>query len=158
MMTARKNQVLKGVQIFMKKVLSLVTIILFAVAFAGCSSVPGIPLQQNGPPAGSVTSGPLDTIPPDSTVEIQVNQKDPIYNTVDVVFAGGRGQIQVSTINVRFTRSDGKSETQQLKPEKGDMVTFQGTNGTDQVEVWVNFYSGKQYKIIDEAVPYRTRG
>jgi hypothetical protein len=84
-------------------------------------------------------------------------QKDSVYSTVDVVFGGGNGQVMVSSCDVTFTRSDGSSETRKLKPEKGETITFQGTRGTDRVEVSVTMKDGKTYKIVDQQVPYRTR-
>ena len=98
------------------------------------------------------------TLPVTTSVDVQVMQKDSVYQTVDVVFGGGNGQVQVSSCDVVFTRSDGTSETRQLKPEKGATVTLQGTKGTDRVEVSVTMKDGKTYKIIDQQVPYRTRG
>jgi hypothetical protein len=35
---------------------------------------------------------------------------------------------------------------------------FQGTRETDRIEVWVTLNTGIQYKVIDQLLPYRTRG
>ena len=80
-------------------------------------------------PAGTQAISPTVTLPVASAVDVLVMQKDSVYQTVDVVFGGGNGQVVVSSCNVVFTRSDGTSETKQLKPEKGATVTFQGTKG-----------------------------
>jgi predicted small secreted protein len=132
---------------------------LMAILVAGCTTVP-VPSQGQGqvPPTGTLTTGPVVTLPVTSVVDVLVMQKDSVYSTVDVVFGGGNGQVLVSSCNVVFTRSDGTSETRQLKPEKGATVTLQGTKGTDHVEVSVTMKDGKTYKIIDQQVPYRTRG
>jgi hypothetical protein len=142
----------------MKSVHLVICLLLIATGFAGCSSIPAIPGGQGGPSGSGVMEGPVQTVPADYSVDIQVNQKDSIYKTVDVVFTGGKGQIQVSNILLKFTRSDGPVETKVLKPEKGATVTFQGTEGTDRVEVVVSYNNGTSYKVIDAPVPYRTRG
>jgi len=36
-------------------------------------------------------------------------------------------------------------------------VTFQGTKGTDAVVVYVNYFNGNRYKVIDQPVGTRTR-
>ena len=121
------------------------------VLLAGCTTLP---------PAGTptvATPAPTQTLPPGQGVTLQVNQKDPIYDTITVVFAGGEGQIAVSDIQVRVTRSDGTTETKQLQPIKGDEVRFQGTRETDRVEAWVTLNTGKTYKTVDTLLPHRTR-
>jgi hypothetical protein len=104
-----------------------------------------------------MTTGPVVTLPVATAVDVLVMQKDSVYSTVDVVFGGGNGQVLVSSCDVVFTRSDGTSETRKLKPEKGETITFQGTKGTDRVEVSVTMKDGKIYRIVDQQVPYRTR-
>jgi len=107
---------------------------------------------------GSLSVGPTATLPPELDVEIQINEKDPIYATITTVFAGGKGQIAVKDILVRVTTSEGKVTEQHLEPLKGSEVKFQGTKGDDRIEVYVTLNTGATYKIIDRMVPYRTRG
>ena len=140
----------------MKPLVILGVLIMTAIFLAGCANVP-VPSQGQNP-TGSGVPGPVVTLPLTSAVDVDVMQKDSVDSTVDVVFGGGNGQVQVSSCNVIFTRSDGTSETRKLKPEKGATVTFQGTKGTDRVEVSVTMNDGKTYRIIDQQVPYRTRG
>jgi hypothetical protein len=124
------------------------------LVLAGCTAVPP------SPPAGTPTvppPEPTQTLPSGQDVTIQVDQKDPIYDTITVVFAGGEGQIAVTNIIVKVTLSDGKTETKQLPPVKGDEVTFQGTRGTDRVEAWVTLNTGKTYKTVDTLLLHRTR-
>jgi archaellum component FlaF (FlaF/FlaG flagellin family) len=125
-----------------------------AVAFlvlAGCT--------MPGTGGSSVpTPGPTQTLPPGQDITIQVNQKDPIYATITVVFAGGEGQIAVSGILVQVTRPDGSVTTEHLLPVKGNEVTFQGSRETDRVEAWVTLNTGKTYKTVDILLPFRTRG
>ncbi|MDD1715213.1 MAG: hypothetical protein LUQ61_08155 [Methanoregulaceae archaeon] len=120
---------------------------------AGCTTAP--PLLT--PTLTVPTPEPTQTLPPGQEVTLQVNQKDPIYDTITVVFAGGEGQIAVTNIIVKVTLSDGKTETKQLQPVKGEEVRFQGTRETDRVEAWVTLNTGKTYKTVDTLLPHRTR-
>jgi hypothetical protein len=141
------------------KIFGFCSIFFILVVFlAGCTSLPTTPQAQGTNPAGTLTTGPVDTLPVVSAVDILVMQKDSVYSTVDVVFGGGNGQVQVGSVDVIFTRNDGASETKKLNPEKGATVTFQGTKGTDRAEVYITLKDGKKYKVIDQLVPYRNRG
>lgn len=142
----------------MKQLVLFSILVLSAIFFAGCSSTPVLSQGPVQSPAGTMSPAPVDTLPVTNSVDIQVMQKDSVYSTVDVVFGGGNGQEMVSSCDVVFIRSDGTSETRQLKPEKGATITFQGTKGTDRVVVSVTMKDGKTYRIIDQQVPYRTRG
>ncbi|MDD1720285.1 MAG: hypothetical protein LUQ25_09520 [Methanoregulaceae archaeon] len=126
------------------------------VAVSGCTSTQGGQGPSGSAPA--FTTGPTQVIPSEKRVEIQVNEKDPIYNTIPVIFAGGEGQVAVTSIEVKMTPEGGRTETQLLRPEKGAQLTFQGTRGTDRVEATVRFTDGSSYKVVDQLVPYRTRG
>jgi hypothetical protein len=142
----------------MKSLLVIGILVLTGILVAGCTSVPVPSAGQGQSPVGTTAPGSVVTLPVTTAVDIQVMQKDSVYQTVDVVFGGGNGQVQVSSVDVVFIRSDGTSETRQLKPEKGATISLQGTRGTDHVEVSVTMKDGKTYKIIDQQVPYRTRG
>jgi len=144
--------------LFMKHFVIAGLLLLMVILSAGCTTMPGLSQGSGAAPTGNPGTVPVVTLPATSNVDIQVMQKDSVYQTVDVVFGGGNGQVMVSSCNVVFTRSDGVSETKQLKPEKGATVTFQGTKGTDHVVVSVTLKDGKTYRIIDQSVPYRTRG
>ena len=123
------------------------------LVLAGCTTAP--PLLT--PTLTVPTPEPTQTLPSGQGVTLQVDQKDPIYDTIKVVFAGGEGQIAVTNIIVKVTLSDGKTETKQLSPVKGEEVRFQGTQGTDRVEAWVTLNTGKTYKTVDTLLPHRTR-
>lgn len=137
-----------------------------AIGYAGCTETPSMSPQGGGQggggsgigEGGSFATGPTVTLPPEQNVEIQVNEKDPIYATITVVFAGGKGQIAVRDILVRVTTSDGKVTQEHLTPQKGSEVKVQGTKGDDRLEVTVTLNTGATYKIIDRIIPYRTRG
>jgi hypothetical protein len=142
----------------MKPLIFIGILALLAVLAAGCTNVPVSSPVSGQSPTGTITTGSVVTLPVTTAVDVQVMQKDSVYSTVDVVFGGGNGQVMVSSCDVVFTRSDGTSETKKLKPEKGSTITLQGTKGTDRIEVTVTMKDGKTYKIIDQQVPYRTRG
>ena len=140
---------------------TIVLVILLVGAFvlsAGCNNLP-VPNGGSIPAisANSLTTGPTDAIPIESAVIVSVAEKDPIYNTLDVTFAGGNGQVQVKDIDVVFTGSDGKMITKKLNPVKNEIVTFQGTKGTDKIIAYVNYFNGNRYKIMDQLVQTRTR-
>jgi len=122
------------------------------VLCAGCNSLSG---QQSTPK--NLTTSPTDTVPLESGITVSVAEKDPIYKTVDVTFDGGNGQVQVKDIEVLFTGGDGTSGTKKLNPIKGETVTFQGSNETDKIVVYVTYFNGQRYKIIDKLVETRTR-
>ena len=140
-------------------------VLLLCIAGTGCTgqSVGSEGADVRGSPAantsgGALVPGPTQTIPQYQEVEVQINEKDTSYATLEVIFAGGRGMSAVKNVEVRFTTADGKISIQMLKPEKGSSVVFQGTRDTDRVEVTVNMNDGKSNRIIDRPVPYRTRG
>ncbi len=139
---------------------SVPLVLILALVFCGCTSpggiIPGIPGQENT--GVSLQPEPTQTLPPESTVEIQINENDTSYATIQVLFAGGKGQIAVTSILVKVTRPDGQVITKSLPPEKGAGVKIQGSKDTDRIEVYVTLNTGKTYKIIDRLLPYRTRG
>jgi uncharacterized OB-fold protein len=105
----------------------------------------------------SFTPGPTQ-VPPSNRVVILDAERDPISSIVSVTFKGGEGQYGVSQIMVTLTRSDGSSETKSFKPDTiGSGVTFQGTPKTDRLEATSYFFSGEQYKIIDQIFEYKKR-
>lgn len=140
----------------MKRILPIVIMLLLFGIFAGCTGVP--PVQNNTSSGDKVIFGTVDTLPSGSNVVIQVNPKDPIYDTIDVIFAGGEGQAQVKSIEVVYTGNNGVNQTQVLKPEKGATVTFQGTNQTDRIVAYVTLYTGNRYKVVNQTSLYRTSG
>jgi hypothetical protein len=136
-----------------------IALLLAGVAISGCTQAPGgIPSVFQGSSQDGMVPGPTVTLPPDRTVEIQINEKDPIYATITVFFSGGKGQIAVTDIMVRVTRSDGQVTTKHLEANKGAELKFDGTKEDDRIEVFVSLTNGNTYKIIDQLVPYRTRG
>jgi hypothetical protein len=137
----------------MKQLAYIIGILFMFALLAGCTST-STPSVQNPPVSGTnIVVGTVDTVPNGSNVTIQVAQKDAIHNTIDVTFAGGEGQNQVKSIDVIYTGHDGVTRTQSLKPDKGATVTFQGTNQTDNIQVYVTYYNGNRYKVVDQTSP-----
>ena len=138
------------------QVLFLILLSTMCLFCAGCTeTIPEI-LSENTP--DNLTPGPTVTMPPGQSVTVQINEKDPIKATINVIFAGGEGQIATRDVLVRLTRADGEVIIYHLSAEMQDEVELQGTKESDRIEVYVTLNTGKTYKIIDQIVPYRTRG
>jgi len=106
----------------------------------------------------SLTPGPTQN-PPSNRVVIVDAERDPISSLITVTFKGGAGQYGVKEITVILTRSDGSQERKTFKPNAiGDGVTLQGTAKTDRIEVTTYFYTGEEYKILDQIFEYKKRG
>jgi len=134
-------------------------IILAMIISCGCVSSPVEETAPgNGAVTGSLTPGPTQTLPSERSVDIQINDKDALDATISVIFAGGKGQAAVTSIEVRVTRPDGVVVTENLAAEKGAELKIQGSKDEDRIEVFVSFNDGTSYKIIDRILPYRTRG
>jgi len=115
-------------------------------------------IAQTTSAGGSTQPGPTQTIPTGETVSVSVEKAGTYSTTIITHFDGGKGINFVSRIEVRVTRPDGSTETKILQPEVGKEVEIEGTQGTDRVEVTAYMKSGKVYKIIDQQMPYKTRG
>jgi hypothetical protein len=104
--------------------------------------------------------GPTVTVPPALDVRVDV-QKNPLSVTpeITVTFQGGKGQLLTDYVDVRVTRSGGQVKTARIdRPgpgmtiPAGSSIIFEGTRGTDRVEVSVTI-NGVTYKIIDKVFP-----
>ena len=102
-------------------------------------------------------SGTIEQLPRTTEVYFSVQPKDSAGRVI-VRFEGGPGKSMVKQIEVRLTKADGTVDTEQMDTRmEFPEVTFMGSKGTDRVEVFVRFLSGKTYKVIDEPVIYRQR-
>jgi hypothetical protein len=154
----------------------LILLVLVTLLFtAGCSS--SAP-QQTGTPTGatpiptlavstttlstgsggSTQPGPTDTLPSATPVSVSVEKAGTYSTTIITTFDGGKGMSAVSKIDVRVTRSDGSVVTGTLRPLKGETLELEGTRGTDRVEVIILMNSGILYKVVDQQMPFKTRG
>jgi len=152
-------------------ILVLIALVCGAVAFAGCTSSSS---GSSGTPAGgnaaassasgaTLTTSPTDVMPDNIAVTVSVGEKDYLGN-IPVTFNGGQGQINVNTIQVVLTRTDGTTQTANLASNAGATVTLAGTRGTgsyagqfDRVEVFVTMNNGLTYKVADVLRQYRSR-
>lgn len=107
---------------------------------------------------GSTQPGPTQTIPVGEAVSVSVEKAGTYSTTIIAHFDGGKGINFVSKIDVRVTRPDGSVVSGLLKPMMGETIELEGTQGTDRVEVTTYMKSGNIYKIIDQQMPYKTRG
>jgi hypothetical protein len=109
-------------------------------------------------PGSSTQPGPTQTLPPATPVSFSVEKAGTYSTTIITTFDGGKGMSGVSKVDVRVTRPDGTVVTGVLKPLKGETVELEGTQGTDRVEVIVTMNTGNVYTVIDQQMPYKTRG
>ena len=109
-------------------------------------------------PGGSIVPGPTQTMPSAIAVSVSVDKAGMYSTQIITSFDGGKGMNQVSRIEVRVTHPDGSIVTGTMKPIIGETLELAGTNGTDRVEVTVVMMSGTTYKLIDQQMPYKTRG
>jgi hypothetical protein len=105
----------------------------------------------------SLVPGPTDRLPSDIAVTFQVD-KDAINGKITVMLTGGQGRTVIQDCLVTVTHPDGQVITGVISPNKKiNEITLDGTKGTDRVEVLVTYYSGQQYKVIDQLMPYNKR-
>ncbi|HOX34847.1 MAG TPA: hypothetical protein P5217_05845 [Methanoregulaceae archaeon] len=128
-----------------------------AVPTTGITAVPTTEVPATTP-SGSTVPGPTETIPPNQAVSITAEKAGTYSTTIITSFDGGKGNNFVSRIDVKVTRPDGSVVTGSLQPIVGNTLELEGTNGTDRVEVTVFMKDGKVYKVIDQEMPYKTRG
>ena len=102
--------------------------------------------------------GPTQTMPSAIAVSVSVDKAGMYSTQIITSFDGGKGMNQVSRIEVRVTHPDGSVVTGTMKPIIGETLELDGTTGTDRVEVTAVMMSGTTYKIIDQQMPYKTRG
>ncbi|WAC04426.1 MAG: hypothetical protein OS112_08110 [Methanoregula sp.] len=159
-----------------KLVVPVVTVLVALLVVAGCTGggsqttpsqtaaptqVPTLAVSTTVFPtaAGSSTQpGPTQTLPAATPVSFSVEKAGTYSTTIITTFDGGKGMSGVSKVDVRVTRADGTVVTGVLKPLKGETVELEGTKGTDRVEVIVTMNTGSVYKVIDQQMPYKTRG
>ena len=107
---------------------------------------------------GSTQPGPTQTVPASQEISISAEKAGTYSTTIITSFNGGKGLNFVSRIDVKVTRPDGSVVTGSLQPIVGSTSELEGTNGTDRLEVTVYMKDGKVYKVIDQQMPYKTRG
>jgi len=105
----------------------------------------------------SFVPGPVELPPENLRISLQV-ERDPRSHLVSVMYMGGKGQYGVRDILVKLTRSDGTVLEETFRPvQVGSHVELQGTQKEDRVEVTVRYYTGAEYKVVDQVFEYRIR-
>lgn len=140
----------------------LVTIPVFSAGQGSGGAGPAPQMTPQRPPDSSIPgatatapSGTFEPLPRDLEVFVSIQPKDSA-GYVTVQFDGGRGKASVKGIDARLTRPDGTVATGSMDMQaEFPEVTLQGSKGTDRVEVFVRFLSGKTYKVYDDQVLYR---
>jgi hypothetical protein len=116
--------------------------------------VPATPASHR---TASLVPGPTDRLPNDIAVTFQVD-KDAINGKITVMLTGGQGRTVIRDCLVTVTHPDGTMVTGVISPNKKvNEITLEGTKGTDRVEVLVTYYSGDQYKVIDQLMQFNKR-
>ena len=105
------------------------------------------------------TPVPVDTLPAEQYVDLQVSKERPDY-TLHLLYNGGKGEGNVLNVLMKATLSDGRVIEKYLndgqrQPRRGDEIIIQGTRGSDRVEVFVTSV-GRTYKVIDEDLQTHT--
>lgn len=101
--------------------------------------------------------GPTQTLPGNGRLVVQAD-KNAITAEVNVRFDGGNAQGTVMDNRVILTRSDGTVAEEKLDfSRKQSEVVFQGTRGTDRLQVIVTQHSGSTFTIVDKLIPYPER-
>lgn len=144
----------------------IIILLCLTLALAGCTGTQSpVAASPTNAPAASQSSpaaaGPdLNPSPTDSIIDankVNINvEKDYLANVI-ITFQGGNGLAQVNRIDATLNRADGQVNTATIGTRVGDSVTFEGTKSTDRVIVYVTMKDGKQYKLVDMNVPYRSR-
>jgi len=156
--------------------ISVITVVMVIIFTAGCTggggqttptqTVPPTPIAtmvvsttaQTTRGCESIQPGPTQTIPPQEEISVSVEKAGTYSTTIITHFNGGKGINFVSRIDVRVTRPDCSVVSGQLKPMVGETLELEGTQGSDRVEVVATMKSGNVYTIIDQLMPYKTRG
>ena len=95
--------------------------------------------------------------PVDNAVSAQINDKDQLDKKIHVFFSGGKGQKMVKSSWIVMKRSDGKIERFSLKPEVQSEVILDGTDGSDLVRVYAEYFDGNIYQIAERTLKLRQR-
>jgi hypothetical protein len=80
-----------------------------------------------------------------------------VDKTIHVFFSGGKGQKMVRDCWVIMQRSDGSIERVSLPPRAQSEIVLQGTDGSDLVRVYAEYYDGNVYQIAEKTLRLRQR-
>ena len=114
-------------------------------------------VQVTVPVSGTLTPGQTQVPPANLVVNFQA-ERDALTGIVTVTYRGGAGQNGVKDVLFRLTRSDGQVLQKSFTLTRiGKSESLQGTKMTDRVEVIATYYTGDQYKILDQTFEYKKR-
>jgi len=111
----------------------------------------------------SLEPSPTDEVPSYHQVTIDVDRNEiPVYPYILVTFAGGRGQIAVTDLEVTVYLETGeiikeKFEKKGNQVPKGSEVKIDGSLGTDRVVVVATYTDGSRAKVYDELAEFGKR-
>lgn len=121
------------------------------------TSSPSGSVQVTVPVSGTLTPGQTQVPPANLVVNFQA-ERDALTGIVTVTYRGGAGQNGVKDVLFRLTRSDGQVLQKSFTLTQIDKSeSLQGTKMTDRVEVIATYYTGDQYKILDQTFEYKKR-
>jgi hypothetical protein len=114
-------------------------------------------VQGTLPITGTLTPGQTQVPPAHLAVTFQA-ERDALTGIVTITFSGGEGQYGVKDVLFRLTRSDGQVLQKTFTLTRiGTSESLPGTKLTDRVEVIATYYTGDQYKILDQTFEYKKR-
>jgi hypothetical protein len=164
----------------MKRILLILTLVLAAGMFisAGCVQNPAVPAtptptptptaipttQQTMPTTlptipGVGTPGPTQVLPPEYSLDFQVQSNGNTANPIMMVsIRGGNGFNLDSQADVNLTTPDGNVQSQSMYAPfyMGQNVTFPCSVYNNRVEIWVTAPQVGKIKVYDEIVPFQS--
>ena len=164
----------------MKRIVLILTLV-FAVGVlisAGCVQNPQTPATPTPTPTATVvpttqhtvpttmatpvglgTPGPTQTLPPQYSLDFQVQSNGNTANPIMMVsIRGGNGFNLDSQADVSLTMPDGSVQTQSMYAPfyMGQNVTFPCSVYNNRVEIWVTAPQVGRIKVYDEIVPFQS--
>ena len=164
----------------MKRIVLILTLV-FAVGVlisAGCVQNPQTPATPTPTPTATVvpttqhtvpttmatpvglgTPGPTQTLPPQYSLDFQVQSNGNTANPIMMVsIRGGNGFNLDSQADVSLTMPDGSVQTQSMYAPfyMGQNVTFPCSVYNNRVEIWVTAPQVGKIKVYDEIVPFQS--
>ena len=110
------------------------------------------------PTSGLGTPEPTQTLPPQYSMDFQINTNGDTANPMmQVSIRGGNGMNLDSQVDVTLTTLEGKASTKSMFPpfSTGQSVTFPCSQYQNRVEIWVTAPQVGKIKVDDEIVPFK---
>jgi hypothetical protein len=110
------------------------------------------------PTSGLGTPGPTQTLPPQYSMDFQVNTNGDTANPMmQVSIRGGNGFNFVSQVDVNLTTLEGNVQQKSMYPpfSMGQNVVFPCNQYQNRVEIWVTAPQVGKIKVYDEIVPFK---